>query len=212
MLSAEETPGKFNARHVQLRNIIANISLKALQSDSVNAAIKRLSVEERNSGFELRKLSLKIVANNQKMNIENFAIDLPNTSLEMDTIHMEYDSLGAFNNFANDVRFSYRILPSDVALCDLAAFVPAFSPFKEKLQIAVETSGTINQLNCPHLSITGGQHFHLRGDVSLQDLSHPQDAFVFGNLSSLYADPEGIAFFVRNRCRLFCNILSLIHI
>ena len=32
----------------------------------------------------------------------------------------------------------------------------------------------------------------------MQDLSHPQDAFVFGNLSSLYADPEGIAFFVRN--------------
>lgn len=198
VLSAQETPGKFNAQHIQLRNIIANISLKALQSDSINAAIKRLSIEEKNSGFELRKLSLKIVANNQKMNIENFSIDLPNTSLEMDTIRMEYDSLGAFSNFANDVRFSYRILPSDVTLCDLAAFVPAFSPFKEKLQIAVETNGTINQLNCPHLSITGGQHFHLRGDVSLQDLSHPQDAFVFGNLSSLYADPEGIAFFVRN--------------
>ena len=64
--------------------------------------------------------------------------------------------------------------------------------------MALEANGTINQLNCPHLSITGNQHFHLRGDVSLQDLSHPQDAFVFGNLSSLYADPEGIAFFVRN--------------
>ena len=38
VLSAEETPGKFNAQHIQLRNIIANISLKALQNDSVNAA------------------------------------------------------------------------------------------------------------------------------------------------------------------------------
>lgn len=86
VLSAEETPGKFNAQHIQLRNIIANISLKALQNDSVNAAVKRLSIEEENSGFELKKLSLKIVANNQKMSIENFAIDLPNTSLAMDTI------------------------------------------------------------------------------------------------------------------------------
>ena len=161
VLSAEETPGKFNAQHIQLRNIIANISLKALQNDSINAAIKRLSIEEGNSGFELRKLSLKIVANNQKMNIENFAIDLPNTSLAMDTIRMEYDSLEAFNNFANDVHFSFRMLPSDIALCDLAAFVPAFSPFREKLQIAVETNGTVNQLNCPHLSITGNQHFQM---------------------------------------------------
>ncbi len=101
-------------------------------------------------------------------------------------------------DFTNDVRFSLRILPSDITLCDLAPFVPAFSPFKENLQVALEANGTINQLNCPHLSITGNQHFHLRGDVSLQDLSQPQDAFVFGNLSSLYADPEGIAFFVRN--------------
>lgn len=198
VLSAEETPGKFNAQHIQLRNIIANISLKALQTDSVNAAIKRLSIEEELSGFELKKLSLKVVANNRKMSIENFAIDLPGTSLAMDTIRMEYDSLGAFGNFANDVRFSFRMLPSDIALCDLSPFVPAFAPFKEKLQIEVKADGTVNQLNCPHLSITGNNHFRLQGDVSLQDLSRPQDAFVFGNLSSLYADPEGVAFFVRN--------------
>ena len=60
------------------------------------------------------------------MSIENFAIDLPNTSLAMDTIHMEYDSLGAFRNFTNDVRFSLRIFPSDITLCDLA---PLFRPF-----------------------------------------------------------------------------------
>ncbi len=198
VLSEEETPGKFNPQHIRLRNIIANISLKALQSDSINAAIKRMSIEEEHSGFELKKLSLKIIGNNQRMRIENFAIDLPHTSLAMDTIRMDYDSLGAFKNFAHDVRFSFRMLPSQITLQDISAFVPAFTPFKERLQIEVETNGTINRLNCPRLSISSGNHFHLRGDVSLQDLSHPEDAYVFGNLSSLYADPEGIAFFVRN--------------
>lgn len=198
VLSEEETPGKFNPQHIRLRNIIANISLKALQSDSINAAIKRMSIEEEHSGFELKKLSLKIIGNNQKMRIENFAIDLPHSSLAMDTIRMDYDSLGAFNNFAHDVRFSFRMLPSHITLQDISAFVPAFSPFKEKLQVEVETNGTINRLNCPRLSISSGNHFHLRGDVSLQDLSHPEDAYVFGNLSSLYADQEGIAFFLRN--------------
>lgn len=86
VLSAERTPGKFNPQHIRLSNILANISLKALQSDSINAAIKRMSIEEDHSGFELKKLSLKIVANNKKMWIDNFAIDLPNTSLAMDTI------------------------------------------------------------------------------------------------------------------------------
>ena len=40
VLSEEETPGKFNPQHIKLHNIIANISLKALQNDSINAAIK----------------------------------------------------------------------------------------------------------------------------------------------------------------------------
>lgn len=198
VLSEAETPGKFNPQHIRLRNIIANISLKALQNDSVNAAIKRMSVEEEHSGFELKKLSLKIVGNNQQMKIENFAIDLPQTSLAMDTIRMDYDSLGAFNNFARDVHFSFHILPSQVTLQDLSAFVPAFAPFKEKLQVEVQTNGTVDQLNCPRLSISAENHFHLKGDVSLQDLSQPGNAYVFGNLSSLYADPEGVAFFVRN--------------
>ena len=198
VLSAESTPGKFNPQHIRLSNILANISLKALQNDSVNAAIKRMSVEEEHSGFELKKLSLKIIANDRKMRIENFAIDLPNTSLAMDTIRMEYDSLESLGHFTDDVRFSFRMLPSEVALQDISAFVPAFKPFKEKLKLEMEAAGTVNRLNCPKLLISSNDHFLLKGNVSLQDLSHPQDAYIFGNLSNLYADPDGIAFFVRN--------------
>lgn len=196
--SEKETPGKFNPRHIRLRNIIANISLKALHRDSINASIKRLSIEEEQSGFELKKLSLKAIGNNRRMRIENFSIDLPRTALKMDTIHLKYDSLEAFNDFVHEVRFAFRMLPSRIALRDLSAFVPAFSPFKERLQVEVEANGTINQLNCPRLTISGGEHFHLRGGVSLQDLSRPKDTYIFGNVSTLYADPEGVAFFVRN--------------
>ena len=34
----------YKRQHLRLRNIIANISLKALQNDSINSAIKRLSI------------------------------------------------------------------------------------------------------------------------------------------------------------------------
>lgn len=206
VLSEKETPGKFNANHVNLQNIIANISLKALQNDSINAAIKRLSVEEKSSGFELKKLSLKLVANNQKMDVSNFAIDLPNTSLKTDTIRMEYDSIGALTDFTNSVRISFRLQPSKVTLADLSAFVPAFAPFKEALQLEVRANGPINSLRCPYLSISAGKHFRLLGEVSFQDLARPIDAYVIGELSHLYADPEGIAFFVRNLSQPYTGV------
>ena len=198
VLSEPETPGKFNAHHVNLRNVIASISLKALQNDSVNAAIKRMSFEEQSSGFRLDKLALKLTGNDKGMQIAGFGIELPHTQLQMDTIRMDYDSLAAMKDFVHNVRFTCRLLPSYVTLGDLSAFVPAFSSFKDSLQIEAEAIGPVDQLNCPRFSVSVGKKFQLQGDASFQDLSRPQDAYVFGNLSQLYADPDGIAFFVRN--------------
>lgn len=197
--SEEETPGLFNANHIRLQNLLANISLKALSKDSLNVAIKRLSLEEANSGFELKRLRMKLLANDRSLCMDNFAVELPRTQLSTDTLRLEYDSFDSFKHLADSVRFSLHLLPSQITLQDLSAFVPAFRNFKEGLQLELETSGTLNQMECPLFSLhNNSEHFRLKADVSLQDLSHFDDALVLGHLSTLYADPEGIAFFVRN--------------
>ena len=199
VLSEEETPGKFNAKHIHLQNIIANISLKALSKDSINLGIKRLSLDEKVSGFSLKKMSLKLVANSRQTSIDNFAIELPETSLKLDTIHLIYDSLKAFDRFTEQVRFSFRTLPSQITLKDISPFLPALSHFKEPISLDMEVKGTVNQLTCSHLEITADNlQFRLKGDVALQDLSHPQDAYVFGTLSELTATTRGVGFLVRN--------------
>ena len=199
VLSEEETPEKFNAKHIHLQNIIANISLKALSKDSINLGIKRLSLDEKVSGFSLKKMSLKLVANSRQTSIDNFAIELPETSLKLDTIHLIYDSLKAFDRFTEQVRFSFRTLPSQITLKDISPFLPALSHFKEPISLDMEVKGTVNQLTCSHLEITAdNRQFRLKGDVALQDLSHPQDAYVFGTLSELTATTRGVGFLVRN--------------
>ena len=199
VLSEEETPGKFNAKHIHLQNIIANISLKALSKDSINLGIKRLSLDEKVSGFSLKKMSLKLVANSRQTSIDNFAIELPETSLKLDTIHLIYDSLKAFDRFTEQVRFSFRTLPSQITLKDISPFLPALSHFKEPISLDMEVKGTVNQLTCSHLEITAdNRQFRLKGDVALLDLSHPQDAYVFGTLSELTATTRGVGFLVRN--------------
>ena len=159
VLSEEKTPGKFNAKHVQLQNIIANISLKAMNRDSLNLGIKRLSFDEKASGFSLKKLSLKLVANDKQTNIENFAIELPETSLKMDTIHLVYDSLKAFDQFSEKVHFSFRTLPSQITLKDISPFVPVLSHFKEPITLDMQVKGTVDQLTCSHLEITASSGF-----------------------------------------------------
>lgn len=164
VLSEEKTPGKFNAKHVQLQNIIANISLKAMSRDSLNLGIKRLSFDEKASGFSLKKMSLKLVANDKRTNIENFAIELPETSLKMDTIHLVYDSLKAFDQFSEKVHFSFRTLPSQITLKDISPFVPILAHFKEPITLDMQVKGTVDQLTCSHLEITADdRQFRLSG-------------------------------------------------
>lgn len=196
--SLPHTPGKFNSNHLYLKDIVATLSLKALNKDSINASIKRMSLEEEESGFNLKKLSLRIIGNQRGMRIENFGIELPHTELMMDTLLMEYDSLGAFSRFAYDVPFHFRMLPSRLTPSDLSAFVPALKGFNEPLQLEAEAQGPLNQLNCPLLRIDANQHFRLQGDLSLQDFTSPEDAFIYGHLSQFYADAQGVAFLVRN--------------
>lgn len=197
VLSEMDTPGRFNPRHIGLHNIIANISLKAIQRDSINAYIKRLSVDEQ-SGFELRKLSLKILANDKKMRIENFSVELPNSHLKMDTIRIKYDSLASLEKFTDNVHFSFKMLPSYVTLKDVSSFVPDLSDFKDNIAIEMEAEGTPNQLKFSRLYVNAENHLSINGNLSLQDFLRSQDTFIYGNLSNLFMDSKGIDFLTRN--------------
>ncbi len=197
--SEENTPGRFNPNHLAVSNILANVSLKALQNDSVNAAIKRMSLEEEYSGVDLKRLTLRVVGNNQAMRVDNFAVGIGNSLLRMDTIRMEYDNLNAFENFADEIHFAFHLTPSKVVLEDFSHFLPLFKNFQEAMEVEVEANGTMNQLNLSQLRLCSAEeHFVLQGDCTFSGLSHPEDALLSGRLSRLYADPEGVALLVRN--------------
>ena len=210
VLSEAGTPGKFNPHHIDLQDIIANISLKALKKDSINVAVKRMNVSERNSGFELKKLNLKLVGGKQRMRVDNFVIGLPHTSVKIDTIHIRYDSLPDWKNLAKDAHFSFRMLPSTLVLSDISAFVPALASFDDEIRMELDANGTMDRLECSRISLYSGTRFHLNGNAWLRNLSRPSETYLYGNLSNLYADSEGIDFLLRNMGKRDGEISSIL--
>ncbi|MFV0545322.1 MAG: translocation/assembly module TamB, partial [Bacteroides sp.] len=181
VLSEEETPGTFNPNHLEVHNIIANLSLKALTPDSLNMGIKRLSFDEQ-SGFSLKKLKLKLIANRKKAQIEHFTIDFPESSIQMGNISLMYSAPDAFEHIADKVAFSMRILPTSyVTLKDISSFVPALKNFKEPIWLDLQARGTINQLSCPRFALsTEDRTFSLSAEGSGQNLTHPEETYIFG--------------------------------
>jgi len=103
----EDTPGKFNPNHVDIKNLSANISLKAFNQDSLNAHIKKMSLEEA-SGFTLSKLSLNVVGNRDSAYIQI-------CSQRIDRINIQHRKIGV--SLESDcTTFPYLKVPVDQLL------------------------------------------------------------------------------------------------
>lgn len=209
VLSEAEKEGVFNPNHLQMNNMRANVSLKALRNDTLNASIRQLSMEEAKSGFILKRLDFRIISNNQHTVIDNFDIQLPNTTLMIDTINVRYDSINALDNFADNARFSVHLKPSEVTLQDIAAFVPNLKTFRDKIFVELLAEGTINDLHLPILKVNGN-HLRINGDADIQGIGHPEQASIRGQLGEVYADPEGLAFLMRNLSNNFDELPDVI--
>ena len=132
ILSEDETDVKFNPSHVSVKNISANISLKALSQDSLNIHVKRISMAEK-SGLALKKLSFKAIGNKNNLRIDDFELLLPNSNIRIDSLKADFDNMMQIKQIS-DINYicdlSAKIVPSDVK-----PLIPALKNFNDTVNI-----------------------------------------------------------------------------
>lgn len=197
LLSAAQTPGRFNTNHLGIQNFSATLSLKALTPDSLNAQIKRLSFNEQ-SGFKLKKLALKLTANHYGLQANNVEVSLPQSELAIDTLAVVHDSASSFPIFNNDTQYMARMHAS-IALSDLAMFVPSFAHFDDDINLRIALEGKGYQTKCTDIYLSNdAQSLLLKGEAMINHWNEKNNLFLFGNLSQLDADKEGISWLIQN--------------
>lgn len=191
VLSEPETPGKFNANHIAVKNLSATLSLKALSNDSLNAAIRRFDFEEQ-SGFAMNKLTVKVVANRNRLDIKDFDIELSETALRMDSLMLTYDSISGLARMEEGTASS-GALRGSVVLKDFAPFVPALSRMEEPLYMLADFSTHGKNLDCPSLRIANrNQSLLIAGEAALSNWDAGTNMYIYGKLSNLTLTREGI--------------------
>lgn len=154
VLSETPTPGKFNPSRLHINNLRANISLKALTNDSINATIRQLSFNEQ-SGFHLRQLALKIVANQHAATLSRFQLELPETKIKIDSITGYYNL--QHSNRMKNLLFQGAITDSYITPRDLVCFIPTLSSFQDRLHLRTRIGGSINEIELPELYISSNK-------------------------------------------------------
>ena len=194
VLSESETPDKLNASHLSIRNLSASISLKAFRNDTVHAIIRRLGFEEQ-SGFQLEKLSAKLVADNKRLNLSDFNIKLASSTLTLDSVEVCYDSLQNLPRLTDDIQFR-GMLNGNFVLKDLAPIIPVMKGLHRPLQFDLKFHGQGKNLEIPLLSLSDNRNLDIKGNASVMDWGAKQSLFLQTQLTNLSVTKSGMNYYM----------------
>lgn len=197
VLSADETPGKFNPNHIAVKNLSAKISMKAFNKDSVNAYIKKMSFDEQ-SGFTMNKFSMNVVANHDSAFINDFEIRLPQTNLKIQTANIGLSQIDSLAQLTEEAPVKLEIAPSEVCLKDLSCFVPAFKNFTDVIEFSADASGYINSIDLRQVTLKYSNKMEFLGRMELKGITRPEEAYIFGQVNKMYITTDGISGIINN--------------
>lgn len=188
--SVPETPNRFNPSHINVEDLAATISLKALRNDTLNAAVRRLGFTEK-SGFTLDKFVLRIEANNKYLKINDFSINLPTTSLNADSILVQYDSLKNLPLMTEEVVYG-GVMRGSLTPADFSAFLPTLTDMKSPINLFFIFYGKGNDLNCPDIRLYDKGHLNLEAEASVHNWNASREMYLFAKVADLHVTSKGI--------------------
>ncbi|MDR0413702.1 MAG: translocation/assembly module TamB domain-containing protein [Dysgonamonadaceae bacterium] len=195
----DASPGKFNPGDIHVSNITARIKLDELEGNTVFANVKRLSFNEK-SGFQVKNLAFDLAARSGEAQIEQLRLELPHSELNLKKISLAYDSIKPDENRTGNIRFALQVTPSLVCPKDVSPFVPAFSYYRDKLEVKGMVSGTLGDVRLTGLTLKKKKELFLELNADIRHLNQPSFAgiYVNGNIKNMRLSAEGIRAMAHN--------------
>ena len=160
-----QTPQVFNPNHLKVSDISAHIILKELQSDSLNATIKRLAFKEQ-SGLNINRLSLSVEANSNQAELRDFRLQMPHSEITVDAVRATYDN----NHIATSIQYETEVKATALTPTDIACFLPALKTFPQTFSLHGSVQGKGSNFDCSNLTVsTSDKSFELQAKGFLRD-------------------------------------------
>lgn len=171
LLSAPRKPqDQFDANHLHVTDLKADIVLPRLKNDDFLINVKRLSLKEK-SGFVLQNLVTNVEVTGKMAAARDLVVELPNSVLSLGDVELHYNSLKTMAQDIKEAPIDISISNSYVNLKDLGAFVPKLKDFDKKVNITAAVSGNMKDVNVRTLSInTDGNQLILNTTASVHHL------------------------------------------
>lgn len=171
-------------------DLSAQLALKMLSTDSVSLIVRHLGFKEQ-SGLQLDDFYFRLVGNRHGATLANFQVDLPHSSLRLDTVWASY----SMDDIAHSLIVKGGILPSShITPSDLGFVLPQVKELKERIYLGGEFIGSPSRFNIKTLDIhTAHRDLAMRADarINLTPSSialNLEEAAITKGLWALFAD------------------------
>jgi len=192
VLSEPSTPSHFNKNHINIRNLSAKISLKAFRNDTLDASIRKLSLDEA-SGFQLNRLSFSINSNRDSATLNNLEMRLPRSNISIDHAHIYWQKgpIGESPVFL-------RLQQSQLCPADLSAFVPVLANFKELVDIKARINGHVDDMQLNDLILKYNNELFLDGNIRMKNVTSSQHLYFEAAVNRFSVTTNGITSILHN--------------
>lgn len=186
-----KTTGAFDPNHIEVRNLLSTLSLKALAPDTLNLQVKRLSGEEQ-SGLTLQRLAFKIVGNKKQLTLSNVDLRLPKTTINIDSASVNYARVDSMKQFTDSAALYLNVVNSEIRPSDLGTLLPALKKIELPVQVDLRIQGAPDQLSLKYLRLKYSNSISLNAEGTVSGLSTPGETFLFGKIQELYLSTKGM--------------------
>ncbi len=186
ILSDTVTPGQFNASHIHIYDLNANLKLPSVDILNFEGSITSLSFIEA-SGLEVKNLKADLTSNKTTFFIKNAELSLPQSTLRIPSA--QYNLLTSAFNLNSDQSI---LSPSD-----LLPFMKDLHHLKEDITLQTSLSGKLPAISIDSLILGYGEKAGLRASAAISDYSHYDQANLELNIGNLQITPDAINDFAK---------------
>ena len=140
---------------------------------------------------------MQLLADDNRLKLSPFNIQLPTSTLSIDSLVVTYDSLQNLPKLTDEVRFEGQ-LKGNLVLKDLAPIVPILKGLNRPLDFSMAVKGQGKNVEIPLLSLADERYLDIKGNLSLFNWDAKQDMFIQTELANVSVAQPGIRYFMNN--------------
>ncbi len=189
----ENTSKAFNANHLDIKKLTANINDLEMIGSNVKGIIQEASFTE-TSGFLLEELSTKFVYGEKETLLENLTLKTPNTFLQR-SLKLQYQSIDDFTNNLGNVALEANLPDTKIGFKDILWLAPDLkntAPFNSYptavLNVSANVKGKVNDLLVQEFKLSGLGSLNVNASGTIKNALETDRLWMNLKIANLTAD------------------------